>query len=161
MQENLALRIIDRKKNIFKLSQGEYIAPEKLEQCYLKSYLIGQIFVYGDSLHNNLVAIIIPDKQQVELADQFKDAAAKDYNKLIESEEFENAIFDEMKKIKGEYNLNSLEVPKAIKCTDEELTPENGCLTPTMKLVRNIAKDKFLEDIRALYGGGALQGEEE
>lgn len=62
LQANLALRIIDRKKNIFKLSQGEYIAPEKLEQCYLKSYLIGQIFVYGDSLHNNLVAIIIPDK---------------------------------------------------------------------------------------------------
>lgn len=66
-----------------------------------------------------------------------------------------------MKNIREEYHLNSLEVPKAIKCTDEELTPENGCLTPTMKLVRNIAKEKFIEDIRALYGGGLLQGEEE
>ena len=63
IQDNLALRIIDRKKNIFKLSQGEYIAPEKLEQCYLKSAYIGQIFVYGDSLHDNIVAIVVPDKE--------------------------------------------------------------------------------------------------
>jgi len=48
------------------LSQGEYIAPEKLEQAYLKSPYIYQIFVYGDSLHDVLVAIIIPDKAMVQ-----------------------------------------------------------------------------------------------
>jgi long-chain acyl-CoA synthetase len=48
--ENGCLRIIDRKKHIFKLSQGEYIAPEKIESAYVKSTYVTQVFVYGESL---------------------------------------------------------------------------------------------------------------
>ena len=56
------IKIIDRKKNIFKLSQGEYIIPDKIENKLTQSLHIMQIFVYGDSLQNNLVAIIVPEK---------------------------------------------------------------------------------------------------
>ena len=63
---NGSVRIIDRAKNIFKLAQGEYIAPEKLENVYVQSSFITQIHVHGDSLQSYLVAIIVPDYDVVE-----------------------------------------------------------------------------------------------
>lgn len=47
---NGTLKIIDRRKHIFKLSQGEYIVPEKVETVYAKSQYVFQNFVYGESL---------------------------------------------------------------------------------------------------------------
>jgi long-chain acyl-CoA synthetase len=47
---NGCLKIIDRKKNLFKLSQGEYISPEKIEAIYSRSPFVDQIIVEGDSL---------------------------------------------------------------------------------------------------------------
>jgi len=56
-----SLTLIDRKKNIFKLSHGEYIAIEYVESQYLQAKHVQQIFIYGDSLQSCLVAIVVPD----------------------------------------------------------------------------------------------------
>ena len=64
--ENGSIKIIDSSKNIFKLSQGEYIAPEKLENIFVLSPFVEQSFVYGDSLKNCVVAIVVPDAKERE-----------------------------------------------------------------------------------------------
>ena len=54
------LKIIDRKKNIFKLSQGEYVAVEKVENTFKKFDMLEQIWVYGNSFESSLVAVCVP-----------------------------------------------------------------------------------------------------
>lgn len=57
------LRVIDRKKNMFKLSQGEYVAPERIEAVITKSPLIAQCFLHGNPLESATVAVIVPDRE--------------------------------------------------------------------------------------------------
>ena len=56
------LKIIDRAKNIFKLSQGEYIAPDRLGEIYKCARSVSEIFVHGDSLKSTIIAMIYPDE---------------------------------------------------------------------------------------------------
>lgn len=58
-----AMKIIDRRKNIFKLQQGEYVAAEKVEGIYTRSHLVSEVFLHGDSHQNFAVAIVIPNKE--------------------------------------------------------------------------------------------------
>ena len=59
------IKIIDRKKNLFKLAQGEYIAPERIENIYMDNHVVAQAFVYGDSLQSMLVGVISPDEESL------------------------------------------------------------------------------------------------
>eukprot|EP00494_Astrolonche_serrata_P033700 UN33969 len=65
LNPNGTLSIIDRKKNIFKTSFGEYIAVEKVEGCYSKAASVNQLWVYGNSFKSFVVAVVVPDAQWV------------------------------------------------------------------------------------------------
>lgn len=60
-----SIKIIDRRKNIFKLQQGEYVAAEKVENIYTRSHLVSEVFLHGEAHHNFAVAIVVPKKDEL------------------------------------------------------------------------------------------------
>ena len=149
--EGGALKIIDRKKNIFKLSQGEYIAPEKIERVYEKCPLIQQIFVYGDSIRSNIVAIVIPDEGEVMKIAKEKGLEGN-FPELCQNGTVKKAIQEEMDQSAKAAKLNSLEQVKANFYCDHNVWNETNLLTPTMKLKRHIAKQHYQKELDGLYG---------
>ncbi|KAH9101957.1 hypothetical protein LEN26_015612 [Aphanomyces euteiches] len=144
------LKIVDRKKNIFKLSQGEYVAPEKIEIVVAGSELVSQVFVYGDSMHSVLVAIVIPEEQTfVALAKTL--GIDGSFAALCQNEQMIDAVHKNIVSVSKAAGLHSFETVKAIKLHTELFSVENDLLTPTFKLKRNEAKKVFLKDIDALY----------
>eukprot|EP01012_Entosiphon_sulcatum_P032260 TRINITY_DN41048_c0_g1_i1.p1 TRINITY_DN41048_c0_g1~~TRINITY_DN41048_c0_g1_i1.p1 ORF type:complete len:728 (+),score=132.01 TRINITY_DN41048_c0_g1_i1:30-2186(+) len=144
------LRIVDRKKNIFKLSQGEYIAPEKLENIFVKSPFVSQIFVYGDSFQSVLVAVVVPDHDVVRHWAKEKGLPA-DVAQLCQTEELRKAILDDIAKHGKEAKLNGFELVKDIVLDAQPFSMDNDLLTPTFKLKRAEAKKYYAKHLESMY----------
>lgn len=146
------LKIVDRKKNIFKLAQGEYIAAEKIENIYLASSFVAQAFVYGDSLQSCLVAIIVPDvdyyKAWAPTQAAFKRMSFED---ACRSAEFNKIVAADMLVQAKAKKLHSFECAKAIHLESTVFSVDNELLTPTFKLKRKQAKEKYQTIIDGLY----------
>eukprot|EP00932_Pfiesteria_piscicida_P012464 SRR837773.2385.p1 GENE.SRR837773.2385~~SRR837773.2385.p1 ORF type:complete len:400 (-),score=217.26 SRR837773.2385:133-1209(-) len=144
------LKIIDRKKNIFKLQQGEYVAPEKLENINAQASLIAQNFVYGDSLQRELVSVVVVDPEQVE-AWAKKKGKKGDVKALCQDADLKKAVLDEINAIAKKEKLQGFEVIKAVHLEPELWQPGGEILTPTFKLQRNKAQKKYEDVISQLY----------
>lgn len=148
------LQIIDRKKNIFKLSQGEYVAPERVENVMIQSLLVAQAFVYGDSFQSFLVAVVVPEEEAVRklLNDSGESALAKaSFAELCKSDKLNAIVLDEAKRLGRENKLHGFEIPRAIHLSDELFSVDNDLLTPTFKLKRHPAKNKYEKEIEQMY----------
>uniref|UniRef100_A0A8C2RSD0 Arachidonate--CoA ligase n=1 Tax=Capra hircus TaxID=9925 RepID=A0A8C2RSD0_CAPHI len=147
---NGALKVIDRKKNIFKLAQGEYIAPEKIETIYIRSSLVSQIFVHGETLRSFLVGVVVPDP------DALPSFAAKigvkgSIEELCQNQTIKKAILEDIQKTGTEGGLKSFEQVKCIHLHPEPFSIENGLLTPTLKAKRGDLAKHFGTQIKSLY----------
>ena len=149
-----ALRIIDRVKNIFKLQQGEYISPEKIENIMSACKYIEQIFIYGDSLQSYLIAVIYPKSHDVIefLKTKSIDANKDNYQDYFEDQDLKTDIIKELDKYGRKNDLKGFELPKKIHLCKEPFSVENQIITPTMKIRRHIAKKHFENEIKKLYG---------
>ncbi|CAD8054344.1 unnamed protein product [Paramecium sonneborni] len=146
-----SLKILDRVKNIFKLSQGEYIAPEKVEGVYLKVKGIAEVFVYGDSTKSFCVAIIVPEKQYVlELANTLTISGT--FEQLCANDKVNKFFIDEMVKQGKIEKLNGMENVKKIYIEPTSFIA-HGLTSNTLKLMRHKAKEHFLKQIEAMYQG--------
>ncbi|XP_023889563.1 long chain acyl-CoA synthetase 6, peroxisomal [Quercus suber] len=145
------LKIIDRKKNIFKLAQGEYIAPEKIENVYAKCKFIAQCFIYGDSMNSSLVAVVSVDQDVLKAWAASEGIKYEDLGQLCNDPRARAAVLADMDAIGREAQLRGFEFAKAVTLVHEPFTLENGLLTPTFKVKRPQAKEYFAKAIANMY----------
>uniref|UniRef100_A0A8D3CKB3 Long-chain-fatty-acid--CoA ligase n=1 Tax=Scophthalmus maximus TaxID=52904 RepID=A0A8D3CKB3_SCOMX len=147
---NGSLKIVDRKKHIFKLAQGEYIAPEKIETIYNRSDPVAQIFVHGDSLQACLVGIVVPDPDFLPIWVKKKGIEGS-YTELCSKKEVKDGILEDILRLGKEAGLKSFEQVRDIALHPEMFSIQNGLLTPTLKAKRTELRSHFREQIDKLY----------
>jgi fatty acid CoA ligase FadD9 len=146
------ITVIDRLKNIFKLAQGEFVAPEPLENNFLSSEFIDQIFIYGDSMKSFLVAIIVPNIGVVE-------KYAREYGMQFDSisdlcqrgTALYKAIMSDVHRIGKTAKVAGYEIPKGFLFELEKFTVENGKLTGPNKTCRPYLTKVYKKELDALY----------
>ncbi|CAD5215922.1 unnamed protein product [Bursaphelenchus okinawaensis] len=149
---NGTLKIIDRKKHIFKLAQGEYVAPEKIENVYVQSGYVQQAYVDGDSLEPHLVAVIVPEAKELTRWYKSETGSDKSLKEICEDQKAVDHVFHEIIDFGKKNKLNSIEQVKKIWLEPEPFTVENGLLTPTFKSKRPQLRQKYKQLFDKLYG---------
>jgi long-chain acyl-CoA synthetase len=144
-----SLSIIDRKKNIFKLAQGEYVASEKVENAYLTSKYVAEAFLYGDSLKSYCVAIAVADPHAIkELGKEL--GLDLSLEELCKNKDVLARVLADMNKQGKASKINSFELAKQLYLEPTSFGDRN-LLTPTFKLVRHTAKIHYQTIIDELY----------
>ena len=106
------LRFVDRRNNVIKLSQGEFVAVARLEALYTKSPLVRQIYLYGTSERAFLLGIVVP----------------------TDPTSSTSAIAESLLEIAHENQLNSYEIPRDFLIETEPFSLENGLLSGSRKV---------------------------
>ena len=149
------IKIIDRKKEIFKLAQGEYIAPTKLEAQYVQSEYVTLVVVYGDSYHSNLIGIIVPERKAViEFLQKqgIQDLSVDNVVDHFDNEKLHKELKDDFAKIHKEKKFNGLErVEHFILAKEEFNHDKNELLTPSFKVIRKKVREFFQKEIDEIY----------
>lgn len=148
--ENGTLRIVDRKKHIFKLAQGEYIAPEKIENIYLTSPYVAQIFVHGESLKSCLVAIVVPDQAAVSNWCKLNNIEGS-WTEQCKNQDVKKMLIEDVVAIGKKAGLKSFEQVKDIYVEADPFSIDNELLTPTLKTKRPDCRKYYAAQIHAMY----------
>ncbi|XP_071749202.1 LOW QUALITY PROTEIN: long-chain-fatty-acid--CoA ligase 4-like [Lepeophtheirus salmonis] len=147
LQSSGALKIIDRKKDIIKLQNGEYVSLGKVE-TYLGTHpLVDIICVYGEPERNCIVGLIIPNEKSIKILKEslgLRNESVYD-NNLLRSQ-VRQALANH-----SEAKLLKFEIPKAVWLIHGPWTAENGLITTSYKLKRKAIQNKYQEKINIMY----------
>ena len=142
------LYITGRIKEQYKLENGKYVAPAPLEEQLKLSPFILNAMVYGDNRLYN-VALIVIDPESVKKWATDKGLSLASPEAMCESREVKDLVMDEVEKCSKDFK--GFEKIKKVALTAEDFTAQNEMLTPSLKLKRRVAMQKFGPKIEALY----------
>lgn len=150
-EEGTFLRITDRKKEIFKLSAGKYIAPQVIENKLKESFFIEQAMVIGEN-EKFASALISPNFGFLHDWCSKHKIQFRDNRDLIELPEVIDQFGREVKEVNK--SLGEHEQIKRFRLVTEEWTPQSGELSPTLKLKRNLIAEHYKDIIAEIYFSG-------
>ncbi|MAF13766.1 MAG: hypothetical protein CMI53_02640 [Parcubacteria group bacterium] len=142
------LTIIGRKKEMISLSTGKIVWPEQIELTLNSDRFINQSMVYGDN-QSHLIALIIPDWQEIIRNLVKLDLHSKEPDKLIKEPHLSEILEQRIKKINQQF-ADWEKIRKFIVLA-REFSAEKDEITPTMKLRRSIIKNNYKKEIDQLY----------
>lgn len=149
------LKIIDRKKNLVKTLNGEYIALEKLESVYRSNTYVQNICVYADQNHAKPVGIIVPNETAIRslaldlgLIQNEND----EIHKALHESKLVNKVLKALLSTAKSQGLNGIELLQGIVFVDEEWTPQNGFVTSAQKLQRKKILEANKKEVDKVYG---------
>jgi len=142
------LKITDRIKNIIVNSFGKNVYPTPIENTYLKSPKIEQIFLIGDN-QEYLTAIIVPSKEELKEVFGFKAEYFKSEDDFIDDPKVKSWIDADLKLLEKE--LGKFERVKSFCVKRKPFSLEAGELTPTQKAKRKFIMEKYSQQIKDMY----------
>ncbi|KAG0259253.1 long-chain fatty acid-CoA ligase [Mortierella polycephala] len=146
------ISIIDRKKNLVKLSHGEYIALEKLESVYKSTAYCNNICVYADSMQSKPVALVVASEPRILELAKAKGIESRDLAVLCQDKVIVKAVFDACLATAKRAGLKPAEMLQGVYLESEEWTAQGGLLTAAQKLKRKEINQAYVPQIKALYG---------
>ncbi|KAJ4289826.1 medium-chain fatty acid-CoA ligase faa2 [Kalmusia sp. IMI 367209] len=151
-------KIIDRRKNVLKLAQGEYISPERIENVYLANCgWIATAYVHGDSHQAFLVGIfgVAPDMfpafASKVLGEKIAVGDVEALKAALQNKKVEKAVLKELDRVGKKNKFNSYEKVKAVRLFLDPFTVDNQLLTPTLKLKRPQTAKAFRQHLDDCY----------
>ena len=151
MDNERFLKITDRKKEIFKTSGGKYIIPQIMENKFKESRFIEQIMVIGEG-EKHPAALIVPS---YDFLREWTDRKGIKLNGKSNADLIKNdAVIGRVQKEIDRYNklFGSYEQIKKFQLLPQEMSIENGELTPTLKLKRKIIMEIHKDSVSKIYG---------
>lgn len=148
LEEGTFLMVTDRKSEIFKLSNGKFIAPQLIENTFKESPLIDQIMVFGAN-EKFASALISPNFKYFEELKAEGQASFSNNQEMVSSPDILAAIGSEVEKING--RLNPFERIIRFKLVPDEWSPASGELSPTLKLKRQFISEKYKSLMDQVY----------
>ena len=152
-----SIKTIDRIKSLFKLNQGEFLAPERIQIILSNSKYINQIFIHGESLFSFAVALVFPElKECIKFLKENKKMGDIDYDKinlndLSKNKIMEKEIVKDCDIIGRKQDLKGFELPKKIRIITEPFSLQNNLITPTLKLKGRYIQMKYKGLIKEMY----------
>lgn len=142
------LHVTDRKKEIFKLSSGKFIAPQALENRIKESNCIEQVMVIGEC-EKFASAIISPNFNMIKEWCKLNNLAFRSNNDLIQLPEVYTLIQKDIKHFNK--SISKAEQILRFQLVADEWSPSTGELSPTLKLKRKFISEKYQNLINEIY----------